>query len=160
MTGMTDSDIRIRIFSFITFCSITGESKDVVVPPFAESVNEGDVRWEKKAGDQVKEDEVLCEIETDKVYYMIHSSFVYLRMNLEVITLLYFFPRHRFQYHPLLLECSRLYTSKMVQLCRLEPNCVPSKLVPLVVQLQQKQKHQRMNQNQLKLLLHHLHQHQ
>ncbi|XP_058790076.1 dihydrolipoyllysine-residue succinyltransferase component of 2-oxoglutarate dehydrogenase complex, mitochondrial [Phymastichus coffea] len=42
------------------------ESKDVVVPPFAESVSEGDVRWEKKVGDQVKEDEVLCEIETDK----------------------------------------------------------------------------------------------
>lgn len=40
--------------------------KDVVVPPFAESVSEGDVRWEKKVGDQVKEDDVVCEIETDK----------------------------------------------------------------------------------------------
>lgn len=41
--------------------------KDIVVPPFgAESVTEGDVRWDKKPGDQVKEDEVLCEIETDK----------------------------------------------------------------------------------------------
>ncbi|XP_063992066.1 dihydrolipoyllysine-residue succinyltransferase component of 2-oxoglutarate dehydrogenase complex, mitochondrial-like [Diachasmimorpha longicaudata] len=40
--------------------------QDVVVPPFAESVSEGDVRWEKKVGDQVKEDDVLCEIETDK----------------------------------------------------------------------------------------------
>lgn len=37
------------------------------MPPFAESVSEGDVRWEKKVGDQVKEDDVLCEIETDKV---------------------------------------------------------------------------------------------
>ncbi|KAG8036782.1 hypothetical protein G9C98_004104 [Cotesia typhae] len=42
------------------------ELKDVVVPPFADSVSEGDVRWEKKVGDQVKEDEVVCEIETDK----------------------------------------------------------------------------------------------
>lgn len=42
------------------------EIKEVVVPAFAESVSEGDVRWEKKVGDQVKEDDVLCEIETDK----------------------------------------------------------------------------------------------
>lgn len=42
------------------------EIKEIVVPPFAESVSEGDVRWEKKLGDQVKEDDVLCEIETDK----------------------------------------------------------------------------------------------
>ncbi|XP_033216640.1 dihydrolipoyllysine-residue succinyltransferase component of 2-oxoglutarate dehydrogenase complex, mitochondrial [Belonocnema kinseyi] len=43
------------------------EIKEIVVPPFgAESVTEGDVRWDKKPGDQVKEDEVLCEIETDK----------------------------------------------------------------------------------------------
>lgn len=39
----------------------------MVVPAFADSISEGDVRWEKKAGDQVKEDDVLCEIETDKV---------------------------------------------------------------------------------------------
>lgn len=42
------------------------EIREVVVPAFAESVSEGDVRWEKKVGDQVKEDDVLCEIETDK----------------------------------------------------------------------------------------------
>ncbi|KOC64716.1 Dihydrolipoyllysine-residue succinyltransferase component of 2-oxoglutarate dehydrogenase complex, mitochondrial [Habropoda laboriosa] len=45
---------------------MTGEIKEVVVPAFAESVSEGDVRWDKKVGDQVKEDDVLCEIETDK----------------------------------------------------------------------------------------------
>ncbi|XP_044744426.1 dihydrolipoyllysine-residue succinyltransferase component of 2-oxoglutarate dehydrogenase complex, mitochondrial [Coccinella septempunctata] len=38
----------------------------VKVPPFADSVSEGDVRWEKKKGDQVAEDEVVLEIETDK----------------------------------------------------------------------------------------------
>lgn len=43
------------------------EVREIVVPPFgAESVTEGDVRWDKKPGDQVKEDDVLCEIETDK----------------------------------------------------------------------------------------------
>lgn len=49
------------------FPFVTGEIKEVVVPAFAESVSEGDVRWEKKVGDLVKEDDVLCEIETDKV---------------------------------------------------------------------------------------------
>ncbi|XP_008192723.2 dihydrolipoyllysine-residue succinyltransferase component of 2-oxoglutarate dehydrogenase complex, mitochondrial [Tribolium castaneum] len=42
------------------------EEKIVTVPPFADSVSEGDVRWEKKKGDQVAEDEVVLEIETDK----------------------------------------------------------------------------------------------
>ncbi|KAM9840266.1 uncharacterized protein ylpm1 [Aulostomus maculatus] len=38
----------------------------VNTPAFAESVSEGDVRWEKAVGDSVTEDEVVCEIETDK----------------------------------------------------------------------------------------------
>ncbi|XP_068998134.1 dihydrolipoyllysine-residue succinyltransferase component of 2-oxoglutarate dehydrogenase complex, mitochondrial-like [Embiotoca jacksoni] len=38
----------------------------VKTPAFAESVTEGDVRWEKAVGDSVSEDEVVCEIETDK----------------------------------------------------------------------------------------------
>ncbi|XP_078418281.1 dihydrolipoyllysine-residue succinyltransferase component of 2-oxoglutarate dehydrogenase complex, mitochondrial isoform X1 [Cetorhinus maximus] len=38
----------------------------VNTPAFAESVTEGDVRWEKAVGDTVIEDEVVCEIETDK----------------------------------------------------------------------------------------------
>ncbi|XP_063295889.1 dihydrolipoyllysine-residue succinyltransferase component of 2-oxoglutarate dehydrogenase complex, mitochondrial [Pelobates fuscus] len=38
----------------------------VNTPAFAESVTEGDVRWEKAVGDTVSEDEVVCEIETDK----------------------------------------------------------------------------------------------
>jgi 2-oxoglutarate dehydrogenase E2 component (dihydrolipoamide succinyltransferase) len=40
--------------------------KVVVCPAFAESISEGDLRWEKAVGDSVKEDEVICEIETDK----------------------------------------------------------------------------------------------
>jgi len=42
------------------------EIKVVVCPAFAESITEGDLRWEKAAGDSVAEDEVLAEIETDK----------------------------------------------------------------------------------------------
>jgi len=38
----------------------------VKTPPFAESITEGDVRWEKAVGDHVEVDEVVAEIETDK----------------------------------------------------------------------------------------------
>ncbi|XP_063703555.1 dihydrolipoyllysine-residue succinyltransferase component of 2-oxoglutarate dehydrogenase complex, mitochondrial isoform X2 [Culicoides brevitarsis] len=38
----------------------------VKVPPFADSVSEGDVRFTKKVGDSVTVDEVVMEIETDK----------------------------------------------------------------------------------------------
>jgi 2-oxoglutarate dehydrogenase E2 component (dihydrolipoamide succinyltransferase) len=41
---------------------------DIVVPVMGESVSEGSIgTWVKKAGDAVKKDEVLVEIETDKV---------------------------------------------------------------------------------------------
>jgi len=42
------------------------EYQIVHTPPFAESVTEGDVRWDKGVGDEVAEDEVVGEIETDK----------------------------------------------------------------------------------------------
>ncbi|XP_071498512.1 dihydrolipoyllysine-residue succinyltransferase component of 2-oxoglutarate dehydrogenase complex, mitochondrial-like [Diadema antillarum] len=42
------------------------EVRVVETPPFAESVSEGDVRWDKEVGDFVAEDEVVGEIETDK----------------------------------------------------------------------------------------------
>uniref|UniRef100_A0A8C0FDF1 Dihydrolipoyllysine-residue succinyltransferase component of 2-oxoglutarate dehydrogenase complex, mitochondrial n=1 Tax=Bubo bubo TaxID=30461 RepID=A0A8C0FDF1_BUBBB len=68
---------------FLSFCRVNSSSvftvryfrttavhrDDVVTvntPAFAESVTEGDVRWEKAVGDTVAEDEVVCEIETDK----------------------------------------------------------------------------------------------
>ena len=38
----------------------------MVCPAFADSISEGDVRWEKQVGDTVAEDDVICEIETDK----------------------------------------------------------------------------------------------
>ncbi|VDQ10655.1 unnamed protein product [Trichobilharzia regenti] len=38
----------------------------VNVPPFAESVTEGDIVWKKAVGDAVEADEVVAEIETDK----------------------------------------------------------------------------------------------
>merc|ERR1712055_766197 len=41
------------------------EVKVIVCPAFADSISEGDIRWEKAVGDSVSEDEVLCEIETD-----------------------------------------------------------------------------------------------
>ncbi|XP_067389305.1 dihydrolipoyllysine-residue succinyltransferase component of 2-oxoglutarate dehydrogenase complex, mitochondrial isoform X2 [Emydura macquarii macquarii] len=45
----------------------------VNTPAFAESVTEGDVRWEKAVGDTVAEDEVVCEIETDKTSVQVPS---------------------------------------------------------------------------------------
>jgi len=37
-----------------------------MAPPFADSITEGDVRWDKEIGDSVQMDEVIGEIETDK----------------------------------------------------------------------------------------------
>ncbi len=43
-------------------------SVEIVVPPLGESVSEATVaKWHKKAGDQVKMDELVVELETDKV---------------------------------------------------------------------------------------------
>uniref|UniRef100_A0A4W6CYZ2 Dihydrolipoyllysine-residue succinyltransferase component of 2-oxoglutarate dehydrogenase complex, mitochondrial n=1 Tax=Lates calcarifer TaxID=8187 RepID=A0A4W6CYZ2_LATCA len=54
-------------YSNSSVCLCTGdEVVTVKTPAFAESVTEGDVRWEKAVGDSVTEDEVVCEIETDK----------------------------------------------------------------------------------------------
>jgi len=45
----------------------------VQTPPFAESITEGDVRWDKEVGDKVELDEVIGEIETDKTALPINS---------------------------------------------------------------------------------------
>ncbi|MGG7644939.1 2-oxoglutarate dehydrogenase complex dihydrolipoyllysine-residue succinyltransferase [Rhodovulum sp. YNF3179] len=45
-----------------------GETVDVMVPTLGESVSEATVAtWFKKPGDAVQQDEMLCELETDKV---------------------------------------------------------------------------------------------
>ncbi|XP_054826532.1 dihydrolipoyllysine-residue succinyltransferase component of 2-oxoglutarate dehydrogenase complex, mitochondrial [Eublepharis macularius] len=57
------------VFTVRYFRTSTACREDIVTvntPAFAESVTEGDVRWEKAVGDTVSEDEVVCEIETDK----------------------------------------------------------------------------------------------
>ncbi|NXH12823.1 ODO2 dehydrogenase, partial [Bucco capensis] len=57
------------VFTVRCFRTTAVRKDDVVTvntPAFAESVTEGDVRWEKAVGDTVAEDEVVCEIETDK----------------------------------------------------------------------------------------------
>jgi len=51
---------------FRTSAKLAEELKGVTCPAFAESISEGDLRWEKQVGDQVSEDEVICEVETDK----------------------------------------------------------------------------------------------
>ena len=51
-----------------TIASAPGEGVAVTVPTMGESVTEGTVaNWSKKVGEAVKKDEVLVEIETDKV---------------------------------------------------------------------------------------------
>lgn len=51
---------------FIQTTSQLLNSEVVKVPPFADSVSEGDVKFDKKVGDAVAADEVVMEIETDK----------------------------------------------------------------------------------------------
>uniref|UniRef100_A0A3Q1G3M8 Dihydrolipoyllysine-residue succinyltransferase component of 2-oxoglutarate dehydrogenase complex, mitochondrial n=1 Tax=Acanthochromis polyacanthus TaxID=80966 RepID=A0A3Q1G3M8_9TELE len=64
----------LKTFSFdLSFCSPGDEVVTVKTPAFAESVTEGDVRWEKAVGDTVSEDEVVCEIETDKTSVQVPS---------------------------------------------------------------------------------------
>uniref|UniRef100_A0A7N6C0H6 Dihydrolipoyllysine-residue succinyltransferase component of 2-oxoglutarate dehydrogenase complex, mitochondrial n=1 Tax=Anabas testudineus TaxID=64144 RepID=A0A7N6C0H6_ANATE len=70
------SDPRSSIFQiqyFRTSVAFRNEVVTVKTPAFAESVTEGDVRWEKAVGDTVSEDEVVCEIETDKTSVQVPS---------------------------------------------------------------------------------------
>eukprot|EP00795_Rhopilema_esculentum_P003055 gene3055-1338_t len=59
----------------ITTSSILAADFEIVhTPPFAESITEGDVRWDKGVGDIVAEDEVVGEIETDKTSIPVTAS--------------------------------------------------------------------------------------
>ena len=51
------------------FMAVTGgEAAVIPVPAMGDSISEGTIAvWHKKAGDQVEMDEILCEVETDKV---------------------------------------------------------------------------------------------
>lgn len=50
--------MRIGDRSFQTSVPMMDDFKFVVCPAFAESISEGDLRWEKKVGDTIAEDEV------------------------------------------------------------------------------------------------------
>ncbi|XP_024908492.1 dihydrolipoyllysine-residue succinyltransferase component of 2-oxoglutarate dehydrogenase complex, mitochondrial [Cynoglossus semilaevis] len=70
------SEPRSSIFQiqyFRTSVAYRDEVVTVKAPAFAESVTEGDVRWEKAVGDTVSEDELVCEIETDKTSVQVPS---------------------------------------------------------------------------------------
>nr|XP_006632416.1 PREDICTED: dihydrolipoyllysine-residue succinyltransferase component of 2-oxoglutarate dehydrogenase complex, mitochondrial [Lepisosteus oculatus] len=69
--GRRSSVFHIRYFKTSAVCK--NEVVTVNTPAFAESVTEGDVRWEKAVGDEVAEDEVVCEIETDKTSVQVPS---------------------------------------------------------------------------------------
>ncbi|XP_046877945.1 dihydrolipoyllysine-residue succinyltransferase component of 2-oxoglutarate dehydrogenase complex, mitochondrial-like [Hypomesus transpacificus] len=71
-----DSRSAVNVFQMRYFKTSTLRRDEVLTvntPAFAESVTEGDVRWEKAVGDSVSEDEVVCEIETDKTSVQVPS---------------------------------------------------------------------------------------
>nr|CAH7735913.1 unnamed protein product [Callosobruchus chinensis] len=72
MCYRTRKSISICTERYFRTSSVCMESMVVKVPPFAESVTEGDVRIEKKVGDHVGQDEVVMEIETDKTSMPVH----------------------------------------------------------------------------------------
>uniref|UniRef100_A0AAZ3NXC0 Dihydrolipoyllysine-residue succinyltransferase component of 2-oxoglutarate dehydrogenase complex, mitochondrial n=1 Tax=Oncorhynchus tshawytscha TaxID=74940 RepID=A0AAZ3NXC0_ONCTS len=67
------SSLSLCIKQVTVLNQIWEEVVTVNTPPFSESITEGDVRWEKAVGDTVKEDEVVCEIETDKTSLQVPS---------------------------------------------------------------------------------------
>jgi len=50
------------------------ENHTLLCPAFAESISEGDIRFEKAVGDSVSVDEVVCEVETDKTSVPVPST--------------------------------------------------------------------------------------
>lgn len=62
-SSLSLSHPTVRLFHSSRSCL---ESVTVKCPPFAESITEGDVRWEKAVGDTVELDEPVAEVETDK----------------------------------------------------------------------------------------------
>uniref|UniRef100_A0A3B3X391 Dihydrolipoyllysine-residue succinyltransferase component of 2-oxoglutarate dehydrogenase complex, mitochondrial n=1 Tax=Poecilia mexicana TaxID=48701 RepID=A0A3B3X391_9TELE len=72
--GKTAASVRSALSMLALAAPALGDEVITVkTPAFAESVTEGDVRWEKAVGDSVSEDEVVCEIETDKTSVQVPS---------------------------------------------------------------------------------------
>lgn len=53
--------------------SVLSARQTIVCPPLAESLSEGDIKFEKQVGDSVSEDDLLANIETDKTSIPINS---------------------------------------------------------------------------------------
>lgn len=66
LSNRTSRATHLRQAFHTTSLTYSDEFQIVHTPPFAESISEGDVRWEKEVGDTVAMDEVIGEIETDK----------------------------------------------------------------------------------------------
>ena len=48
---------------------------EIIMPSLGETVDEGKVvKWLKKVGDEIKEGDILCEVETDKTAAEITST--------------------------------------------------------------------------------------
>ena len=58
----SNNNIAISSRNLRTSTILFDEIKVVVCPAFAESITEGDLRWEKAAGDAVSEDEVKNQL--------------------------------------------------------------------------------------------------
>ena len=72
--------MRIGERSFRTSAALGDDIKFVVCPAFAESISEGDLRWEKKVGDSVAEDEVNTRL-VQTSFSRLHQD-VYINMEL------------------------------------------------------------------------------
>jgi len=58
--------VQSSVRAFRVSAKCCDEVKVVITPPFADSISEGDMKHIKAVGDSVKEDDIVCEIETDK----------------------------------------------------------------------------------------------
>lgn len=52
---------------------LCGDAQAIKCPQFADSISEGDIRWEIAVGDSVKVDDIIAEVETDKTSIQIPS---------------------------------------------------------------------------------------
>lgn len=64
-----------NLHTTFSFRAAAESERIVVTPQFADSISEGDIRWEKAVGDTVAEDDVVAEIETDKTSIPVPAPF-------------------------------------------------------------------------------------